>query len=236
MADEGALSPAAPRRLPMGVKVHLGVGGLLSLIVASVLLAISLVARLQHNEADLDRRDVPYAAHVAVAALNAKGIANDQRGFLLAGDAGFLGEADGRLNDARLAFEAAASTASDGAQRAAITQARAGFERWVRAVHAEIATFQTGNRQAAITASLGPDRALRKDYERSLTDAEALGASSIRSAQTSFAAALSRSVRILCACLLVAVVIGIGVGAWLVRSIALPLYRLVAILAADDPV
>ena len=219
----------------MGVKVHLGVGSLVALIVGAVLVAISLVVRLQHTETNLDDRGVPYAGYVAAAALHAKGIANDQRGFLLAGDARFLVEADRRLNDARVAFEAAASAAGGATQLHAVTEARAGFERWIRAVHREIATFQAGNRQAAIAASVGPDRALRKEYEQSLADAQTLAASSIQSAQTSFAAALSRSVKILIGCLLVAVVTGVGVGTWLVRSIALPLYRLVAILAADQP-
>jgi hypothetical protein len=35
----------------------------------------------------------------------------------------------------------------------------------------EAVTFQAGDRRGAIAASLGPDRALRKSYERSLANA-----------------------------------------------------------------
>jgi hypothetical protein len=76
----------------------------------------------------------------------------------------------------------------------AVNEAREGFERWVLAVRGEFATFQAGDHQGAIAASLGPDRALRKAYEASLASAQALGASSIQSARNSVAVALSRSV------------------------------------------
>ena len=49
------------------------------------------------------------------------------------------------------------------------------------------------------------------------------------------AAASSRSVWILVASLLMALVIGVGVASWLVRSIAMPVARLTAILGADLP-
>jgi hypothetical protein len=105
----------------------------------------------------------------------------------------------------------------------------------VQAVHGEFVTFGAGDHHGAVTASLGPDRALRKTYERSLARAQALGASSIQSARSSVAAASSRSVTILVACLLVALAIGVGVAFWLVRSIAMPVARLVAIVGGDLP-
>lgn len=113
--------------------------------------------------------------------------------------------------------------------------ARAAFERWVLAVHGEFVTFRAGDHHGAVTASLGPDRALRKTYEQSLARAQALGANSIQSARSSVAAASSRSVTILVACLLGALTIGSGVAFWLVRSIALPVARLVAIVGGDLP-
>jgi methyl-accepting chemotaxis protein len=238
VAEDNATSLARPRRrrrLPMGFQVLLGVGGLLVLLAASMLIAIFLVVGLKHNETHLNDRDVPYASAVATAALNAKGIANDQRGFLLTGDPKFIDETDRRISDARAAFAAAPNAAADPTQRQAVNEAHTGFERWVQAVHGEFAAFQTGDHQGAITASLGPDRALRKTYEQSLARAQALGASSLQSARDSVAAASSRSVTILVVCLLVALTIGVGVAFWLVRSIAMPVSRLVAILGADLP-
>ena len=213
----------------------LGAGSLVGLLVACMLVAIVLVAGLQAGETHLNGRDVSYTTAVAAAALSAKGIANDERGFLLTGDRGFIGEAGHRMRGARAAFAGAVSAADSLAQRQAVTQARAAFERWVRAVHGEFATFRAGDRHGAVTASLGPDRALRKTYERSLARAQALGASSIQSARSSVAAASSRSVMILVACLLAALAIGMGVALWLVRSIARPVARLAAIVGGDLP-
>jgi methyl-accepting chemotaxis protein len=235
--EEYATSEAAPRRrrLPMGSQLLLGLGGLLALLVVCMLVAIYLVVGLRNGKTRLNDRDVPYASAVADAALNAKGIANDQRGFLLTGDATFIEEANRRVGGARKDFAAAARASSNDGQRQAVTDARAGFEHWVQAIDEEFATFQAGDHQRAITASLGPDRELRKSYEQSLANAQALGDSSIRSASSSVAAAYLRSVWILVACLLVVVVIGAGVVYWLMRSIAMPLFRLVALLAPDLP-
>jgi methyl-accepting chemotaxis protein len=213
----------------------LGAGSLVGLLVACMLVAIVLVAGLRAGETRLKDRDVSYSTAVAAAALGAKGIANDERGFLLTGDRGFIGEAGHRMRGARAAFAGAVSAADGPAQRQATSQARAAFERWVQAVHGEFATFQAGDHHGAVTASLGPDRALRKTYEHSLARAQALGTSSIQSARSSVAAASSRSLMILVACLLAALTIGISVALWLVRSIARPVARLVTIVGGDLP-
>jgi methyl-accepting chemotaxis protein len=219
----------------MGFQVVLGAGGLVGLLVVCMLVAIVLVVGLKAGEARLNGRDVSYASAVAAAALSAKGIANDERGFLLTGDPKFIGEAGYRMSGARAAFAAAMRAADGPAQRQAVTQARAAFEHWVRAVHGEFATFRAGDHRGAVAVSLGPDRALRKTYERSLARAQVLGTSSIQSARSSVAAASSRSVTILVACLLAALTIGIGVALWLERSIARPVARLVAIVGGDLP-
>jgi methyl-accepting chemotaxis protein len=213
----------------------MGLGGLLALLVISMLVAIVLVVGLQRGETRLNGGDVPYANAVSEAALNAKGIANDQRGFLLSGDATYIEEADRRVEDARRAFAAAESAAGNADQRRTIGAAHAGFEAWVQAIHGEFAAFQGGDHQRAVTASLGPDRELRKSYEQLLADAQALGDGSVRSASSSVDAAASRSILILVACLLVALAIGVGVAYWLMRSVAFPLFRLVALLTQDLP-
>lgn len=237
MREEYAPSEVVPRsrRMPIGSQLLLGLGGLLALLIVSMLVAIVLVVGLGNGETRLNEHDVPFAAAVAEAALNAKGMANDQRGFLLTGDATFVDEAHRRAADARANFTVAARAAGTEGQRQAVTEASAGFERWVRAVDGEFAIFASGDRQRAITASLGPDRELRKAYEQALASAQAMGDSSIRSASSSVAAAHLRSVWILIACLLVVVAVGAGVVSWLVRSIATPLFRLVALLAPDLP-
>jgi methyl-accepting chemotaxis protein len=234
-ATSRALLRGTRPRLPVGLQVVLGAGGLVGLLVACMLVALVLVVGLKAGETRLTGRDVSYSSAVAAAALGAKGIANDERGFLLTGDRGFIGEAGHRMRGARAAFAAAVSAADGPAQRQAVTRARTAFERWVQAVHGEFVAFRSGDHRGAVTAALGPDRALRKGYEHSLARAQALGTSSIQSARSSVAAAWSRSVAILVACLLAALTIGIGVALWLVRSIARPVARLVAIVGGDLP-
>jgi methyl-accepting chemotaxis protein len=231
---ESQFSRSAPtrpwRRVPMGFQVWLGVGGLLVLLAGSILVAVLLIVGLGGHEKRLNERVVPYSSALAAAALEAKGAANDERGFLLTGNSRFIGEADRRIESARVWFAASAAAAAGGAQRRAVAEARYGFERWVSGVRQEFATFQSGDRRGPITASLGPDRALRKRYEASLARAQLLATRAIRSMEASVAAASSRSIAILLIYLLAALVIGAGVAYWLVRSIANPVARLVAIL------
>jgi methyl-accepting chemotaxis protein len=238
VGEEGLTSRVARkrrrRRVPMGFQVWLGVGGLLALLAGSVLVAVFLIVGLRHHESHLNDRAVPYARAVAAAALNAKGVANDERGFLMTGDQRFIDEANSRVRSARAWFAASAAAASSEAQRSAVAEARAGFQQWVTAVRREFARYQTGHRRGPISASLGPDRALRKRYEAALAQAQTLGDSAIRSADVSVAAASSRSITILLACLLVALVIGVGIAYWLVRSVAVPVARLVEILSRTD--
>ncbi len=226
--------PGEGRRVPLGFQVWAGVGVLLALLAGISLLAIFLVNGLKGDQTRLNDQDVPYASAVATAALNAKGAANDQRGFLMTGDRGFVAEADRRIGEARSAFATAATAAVSAEQRRAVGQARAGFEGWVQVVQREIATFQAGDHTGPIRASLGPDRQLRKLYEQSLANAQALGSRSIRSTDSSVSAALSRSVRTLLGGLAIALAVGLGVAFWLVHSIAMPVYRLVALLTPAE--
>lgn len=233
--DSDVLS-AGPRRtrrgVPMGYKVWLGVGGLIVLLVCSVAVALVLIVVLRGHEQRLNDRAVPYTNAVAAAALDAKGVANDERGFLMSGDRRFVDEANGRIRAARASFAAAAAAATGRAQQRAVAAARTGFERWVAAVRREFGGFSRGDRRGPIAASLGPDRALRKRYEAALGRAQTLGAHAIRSGDASVAAASSRSVLILLGYLLISLVIGVAVAYWIVRSIANPVARLVAIFGA----
>jgi methyl-accepting chemotaxis protein len=190
---------------------------------------------IKGDEARLNGQDVPFVSAVAEAALNAQSAANDQRGFLLTGEGGFITEADTRIGLARVAFDAAAAAAMSTDQRHAVDEARASFERWVRVVQQEIATFRAGNHSGPVQASLGPDRQLRKSYEQWLTTAQALGSRSIQSSDSSVSAALPQSVRTLLGGLVITLAVGLGVGFWLVRSIAMPVYRLVAMLTPAEP-
>jgi methyl-accepting chemotaxis protein len=219
--------------LPLGLQVAAGIGGLLCLVGLSVLIAVLLVLGLRNDHAQLDEHSVPYANAVAEAALTAKSIANDQRGYLISADRRFVIQLERRIPRARAAFRRAARAAGEGAQREAVLEASAGFERWIAAVRAEIEVFEAGDRRGAIESSLGPHRDLRKRYEKSLAGAQILADSAIRSGRDSVASASSRSVTILLVCLLVALVTGTGFALWVVRTILRPVYTLLTLFG--DP-
>ena len=111
-------------------------------------------------------------------------------------------------------------------QQEAVRESRAGFERWLLALNADIAAFQAGSREEAIGASLGSTRQLRKTYEESLAHAYVLGVRSIDSATDSISSSASRSVTILLMYLVLALAVGVGVAFWVVRAVLRPAYLL----------
>ena len=225
----------APRgwrgRLPLSHRVMLAIGALLTLVTISLLLAVGLVTRLAAGESRLNGRDVPFASYVGSVALAAKGVANDERGFLISGDRAYVVEADDRIAEARSALAGARREAPDAQARATMGRAGDSFERWVARLQQEFAVYPN-DRAAAISASLGPNRELRKSYESDLAQAQALARRTIAQGDSSFALTVSWSTRILLGCLVAALAFGVLVGAWIVRLIALPLQRLLTILSA----
>ena len=211
----------------------LGIGGLLTLLVAATLTAILVVVGVDHA-AHTDKYNVPYGNAVDAAALAAKGIANDERGFLLSGDVTFITEASVRTESARAAFADAAAAAHTSVEHGAIRDARAGFESWIATVQHGFTQFRSGDRAAAVAASVGPNRTLRKTYETALAHAQSAASSAEASAETSFARQSNRSIVILLIGLGVALAIALPLAFWLVRSVALPVFRIVSILYGDS--
>jgi methyl-accepting chemotaxis protein len=220
----------------VGFQVVIGVGGLVALLVVSVVVAVFLITRLDGEQAQLYDRNVPYASAIAAAALNAKGVANDERGFLLSKDTAFIEELGGRATKARVAFASAMIAADADAQREAVTESREGFERWMQAVRTELKSFARGHHQGRLMDTMATTRALRKTYEESLARANALAVNALRSGETSVEASSSQSVTVLLACLIAALIIGIGVAVWLVRTILRRVQKLLEVLGGDRSV
>lgn len=206
--------------------VLVGMGSLLALLAVAIVAALLLIVDVNDDATRLTDREIQYATAISAAALNAKAIANDERGFLLSGRTEFIDELDVRTGNARAAFAVAASVADTAAQHDAAIDANAGFERWVSALRADTATFQSGDQEEAVATSLGPTRALRKTYERSLAQAQSLGADSIQSASRSVSDTSRRSVVILLAYLVVALAIGVFVTGWVLRTVLRPTLEL----------
>jgi methyl-accepting chemotaxis protein len=225
-AETDATPKRVRHRLASDVQVLIGVGSLLALLAIAVGLSVVLIVSFEEDATDDAQRHVLYASAIHEAALSAKGIANDQRGFLLSGNPEYLDEISTRTADARSSFTLADGYAVDARQRDAVQESRAGFEVWLRALHGDIAAYRRGEREEAVVASLGPTRQLRKTYEESLADTYALGVRSIESANDSLSTSATRSVTALLTYLAVALVLGIGVALWVVRAILKPAFTL----------
>lgn len=225
-AEGGRLRSDGRHRLASETQVLIGVGSLLALLAVAVGLAVILIVSFENDATDDAHRHVLYATAIHEAAFSAKGIANDQRGFLLSGNPEYLSEIRTRTAEARSAFTLAASHAVGTPQREAVRESRAGFERWLRVLNGDIAAYRRGSREHAIQASLGSTRQLRKTYEQSLANAYTLGVLSIDSATSSLASSASRSVAILLTYLAFALVLGVAVALWVVRAILRPAFTL----------
>jgi hypothetical protein len=201
-------------------------GSLLVLLAGAILVAVFLILGLADDATRVTDRQGRYVRAVHEVAVNAKGVANDQRGYLLTGRRVFLKELEGRNVKAQAAFDAAERSATDEGLSLAVEEARIGYARWWKELKADIATFQAGDRRESINRSLGPTRELRKDYERALDLAYVLGVSALENEKTAVSESSSRSVMWLLGYLLFALVVGGAVAFWVVRAVLRPAYAL----------
>lgn len=216
--------------MPVGAQVLVGVGTLLVLLAAAILVAVFLIVQLTRDETRLSKQAVPYSSAVDGVALAAKGAANDARGFFITGEPLYLTEFSRRVGEARRSFAAGVGAAVGERQTTPVGRARRLFERWVAVTRREVRVYRAGNRGGAVAASVGADRQLRKRYEAQLREAHAAAAAAIHASTTSYAGASKRSVTILLVCLLGALVIGSVVSAWVIRTILQPVYALLRML------
>jgi len=215
--------------MSLDVKVLGAVGILVMLLVIAIALAVAFIILLGTSASAAERHG-RYTASVNAAALYAKTLANDERGFFISGDVAFVNQMDGGIELARANFAAAAEAASPN-QRATLAEAREGFERWLAAVQAEIAVYQAGDEDAAIATSLGPTRTMRHAYEGWLADASSLGVVAFQDATASVGTASGISVIVLIIYLVVAVAIAVAISLWVLRTVLRPAYALFHMLS-----
>ena len=100
------------------------------------------------------------------AAVTAKAIANDERGYLLTGDQEFIDEITERRGKVDALLTQAAQGVPTDEHRAQIEKLRGEITAWSEALDAEFALYRT-DRSGATVAALETNRALRKTYEES---------------------------------------------------------------------
>lgn len=201
------------RAFGVGQKLQLAMGGLIGLVALVVLLALLMVAELGHDATRLSGTDVAFTSAIDNAALQAKGVANDERGYLMSGDRRYMDGAAAGIVTAQTAFDRAVRTATGLQQIQVARNAEAGFEQWLDALEQEFVTYQS-NKAAAQSASLGPTRVLRKAYEAELTKAQQLGQTSVSKAASDVTVTTTRSIGILVGCLLAVLVGGLLISVW----------------------
>jgi methyl-accepting chemotaxis protein len=170
---------------------------------------------------------LPYSTNLNTAALSAKTAANDERGFLLKGDAAFSEEALARKEKVDAALEAARSVA-DATEIARIDAIQAATDKWFAALESEFTLYET-NPQAAITLALGDNRDLRKEYE-ALLGSEIDYANAALLAGKDFDATVSDSQVKITLLLIVALLLALGGALYVARQIVQPLRRVGRVL------
>src|SRR4051812_35817992 len=145
-----------------------------------------------------------------------KGMANDERGYLMTGDSKFLGEISDRAKKIRGELADAKKAAGEPDDAEAVDKIAAGFETWAKAVDAELATFKT-DRQGAVKLALGKNRDLRKAYEEDLKAALADGKADLDEALGEVQAKADGTRTALLIALLAMVALGIGGCFWIDR-------------------
>jgi methyl-accepting chemotaxis protein len=171
---------------------------------------------------------MPYLNSLHNIGLTAKATANDERGYLLTGDAEFLTEieerlakVDGYLEDAR-----AAATADQGSD---LDELEAGLDAWSAGLTAEFELYAV-DPAAGTALAFGTTRDLRKGYEEILAaDIEAADAKLMAGA--SYEETVSDAVRTMIIVCALGVLLALGLG-WLVaRTVRRNLGRLQAAAA-----
>ncbi len=205
-------------------KVILAALGLVLLVVVGVGIAVAFVGAVGTG-ANAVERHATYSAAVDAAALHAKGMANNERGFLIDGDDEFVSQLEGRTELVRASFGAALEAADD-QQRSTLLAARDAFDRWLALVEQELALYRSGDEDGAIEMSLTEVRTLRWTYEGWLADAKSLGVAGFQDATSAVGAASTLSVIVLLGYLVLAATVSLAVALWIVRAVLRPSHEL----------
>ncbi len=198
------------------------------LVAAAALLGVYQVSALDHGQQQLRDRYVPHLDELSQAALQAKGAANDERGFLMSGDVEFVDGARERMEKAYTALDRAAEVSPS--RQAAVGGIRSGMEAWWQAAETEFALYPD-NREAALQAA-EQTRELRKGYEEALSaaldDARSTVAAEVATAGQDAAAAKRKLLVLLAGAVVLAMAI-----TWVIsRAINRPIAALSGVLAA----
>ncbi|WP_436524332.1 methyl-accepting chemotaxis protein [Actinoplanes sp. HUAS TT8] len=171
-------------------------------------------------------RMVPYVKNLNAAALSLKAAANDERGYLLNGDAKFRDQALAAQSSVHDSLVAA--RASDASQQADVDAIETAATTWFTALTAEFKQYAT-DPAGATEAALGSNRDLRLAYE-SVLDAEIDDTNEELLAGAGFDATANRTRVEVLVGLGVALLFGVAGALFVARLIVTPLRRVSGVL------
>ena len=150
----------------------LAFGALLAILLVAALVMLGRFGGVEDARRHIDERTAPFATALSDAAIDMKAMANDERGFLMSGDADFRDEIGERAETIREELGNARKAAPD-ERGAALAQSIADkFNHWAAELEKEFDLYAT-DRDGAIELALGANRDLRKAYEEDLKAARA---------------------------------------------------------------
>ena len=210
-------------QLSIRKRLALGFGAVVLVLAVSALSALSLLRNVDARAADAaDSSRI--SSDVWNAALKAKAIANDERGFLLTGDKEFLTEITERTQAARDYFDSAAALAH-GTAATKLAAARKSFDAWIVLVEKEPAMYAADPAVAA-TFALEVSRSARKTYEGLLEETTDAAVADTTTARAGLDDATALATMLLLAALAVALAVAVAAGLWVARSVDRPLRAL----------
>ncbi|MEU4159641.1 methyl-accepting chemotaxis protein [Actinoplanes sp. NPDC026670] len=157
------------RNRKVSTKVLAVAGVAIAGTVATGVLSVVGINRLQHDRNTEIASTLPYSTNLNGAAVTAKSAANDERGYLLKGNTDFSDEALGRKEKIDAALAAARAVADSSESAARVDAIQAAIDAWFTALESEFTLYRT-KPQAAIDLALGTNRDLRKTYEGLLNE------------------------------------------------------------------
>jgi methyl-accepting chemotaxis protein len=217
------------RNRRVSTKVLAVAGVAIAGMVVTGYMSLAGIEDLKTTRNDELKSGVPYINSLNGAALAAKAAANDERGYLIAGDTDFRDEALGRQEtvDENLAV---ARGLAGSAQQATVDKIKSATDAWFTALDAEFTTFGT-DRQAATTVAFGANRELRKAYEEQLAT-EIDRANTALIAGERFDATVTSTRLSLIWTIVLALTLAIFLALWVARMIVTPLRRVSSVLEA----
>ena len=221
------------RKLTFRHQLVLAFGTLLAILLGAAVVMLGRFGGVEDARRHIDGRSTPYATALSAAAVDMKAMANDERGFLMTGDAKFRDEIAERTEKIREELGEAAETAPD-EQTAALTRSiEEKFDGWAAAVEKELDLYAT-DKTGAIELALGANRDLRKDYEEDVKAATAAANAALHASLDAIETNVGGARTSLLAALLALALAALAGAFWLERRTRRRLAPLVARLRSLD--